>query len=89
MSALRCALGAVVLPLSTASPCSPARKMSSAEARRPPTTPRSPGRGGSRKTHRVSWSSTRMEEPAGNLPIRRDVILPESCCDHVTITNLH
>ncbi|XP_059705020.1 U5 small nuclear ribonucleoprotein TSSC4 isoform X2 [Haemorhous mexicanus] len=152
MSALRCALGAVVPPLSTASPRSPARKMSSAEARRPPTTPRSPERGGagkcqevpalsaplspsgvvvlpplwslrgawqglgvparrgpwaegqrwerrarraaaveggSRKAHRVCLSNTRMEEPTGNLPIRRDVILPESCCGHVTITNLH
>lgn len=42
MSALRCALGAVVPPLSTASALSPARKMSPAEARRPPTTPGSP-----------------------------------------------
>ncbi|XP_050831635.1 protein TSSC4 isoform X3 [Serinus canaria] len=136
MSALRCALGAVVPPLSTASLRSPARKMSSAEARRPPTTPRSPkrggaarrrrpfprrsprrelwscrrcgrsaepgrdsvsrrsagrgrrGRGGSRKAHRVCLSNTGMEEPTGSLPIRRDVILPESCCGHVTITNL-
>lgn len=44
--------------------------------------------GGSRKTHRVCSSSTRMEEPTGNLPIRGDVILPESCCGRVTITNL-
>lgn len=44
--------------------------------------------GGSRKTHRVCLSSTSMEEPTGNLPIRRDVILSESCCDHDTITNL-
>ncbi|XP_050831634.1 protein TSSC4 isoform X2 [Serinus canaria] len=44
--------------------------------------------GGSRKAHRVCLSNTGMEEPTGSLPIRRDVILPESCCGHVTITNL-
>lgn len=68
MSAPRCALGAVVPPLSTASPRSPARKMSPAEGRRPPTTPRRPEGGGvagrrlpfpRRSARRELWSCRR------------------------------
>lgn len=43
---------------------------------------------GCRKTHRACLGNTRMEEPTGDLPIRADVILSESCCDHVTVANL-
>ncbi|CAN8214750.1 unnamed protein product [Coccothraustes coccothraustes] len=63
MSALRCALGAVVPPPSTASSRSPARKMSSAEARRPPTTPRSAERGGAGSRQEASALSAPLSPP--------------------------